>query len=108
LNRHIDGQHAAPNHLRALEKGGAIAQCLFRRSVRFVLRHVDKLEELVRRGHDVFYFGTGTCFEERQGVDEDRSVRDQLSCLLKLCQRHSRIDALLENLSSFDQFWRRR
>ena len=55
------------------------------------------LKQLVGGGDDVFDFGTGTRFQQRQGVDEHGLIGDQFGGLLQFRQRGTGFDALLEH-----------
>jgi len=51
-------------------------------------------EKFIRCSHDVLNLGTGTRLQQRQGVDQDGLIGDQLGGLLEFSQRSPRFDAL--------------
>ena len=75
--------------------------------------HLDKASDeteivFVRRRHDIFDLGRSSRLQERQGVDENGGIRNELRGLLELGERDPGVDAALQDVLRFDVFGRGR
>ena len=74
----------------------AIPQGLLGRQIgRLVVAQISK--QPVGGGDDVLNFRAGLRFEQRQGVDQDRGIREQCCSLFQLGDRRPGGDAPLQN-----------
>ena len=74
----------------------AVAQGLLCGRIRPALT-LTELEKPVCRRHDILNLGTRLCFQQRQCINQDPLIGNQLSRLLEFCHRGTSLNALLED-----------
>lgn len=82
-------------------KSLAVPQGFFGRGVRVICSILGMLEEQVRGGDDTFNLGAVLGFQQGDGIDQHRLVRDQLGSLFQFGQGCAGLNAAFEYCPGF-------